>query len=392
MIAALALICLATFATPQPGVNLLANPGFESDTGWSPYGAALVLDDTVAHSGRRSLQCHLPTLDAAGAKQVITFDPPLQRPIRISGWAKAAGAVVQQDFSVYCDVHYADGTPLWGQMAPFRPGSHDWERADFEFRPTKPVASIEVFLLFRKAQGTVWFDDIEVCVAPLDWRNVALRPGIYGGRSLSVVASASRPGPWSAQLEADGRLLAEAHGDRGPAQLDWLGDRAAPAQAELILRAWDPDERQSHSERRSVTLPNAGAARPLRVWTADSMTRVLPSDAPAELTPVAISAAGGEAESFQLCLRAAPPTGRTGITVSCGELAGPGGAKLAAPEWQQVGYVWLDRLFRHPAYPEAMPGWWPDALLPVERFDLEPGFTQSLWFTVKVPEIGRAHV
>jgi len=71
--------------------------------------------------------------------------------------------------------------------------------------------------------------------------------------------------------------------------------------------------------------------------------------------------------------------------VQSADLLGPGGARLPAPEWRQVGYVRLERLFRHPAYPDAVAGWWPDALLPVARFDLEPGFTQALWLTVRAP-------
>ncbi|MBI5831454.1 MAG: DUF4091 domain-containing protein, partial [Armatimonadetes bacterium] len=386
MITALWLTCLSLLAPAEPGANLLANAGFETDAGWSDYGQPLTIDDTVAHSGRRSLRCALPTEGVAGAKQVITFDPPVQRPIRLRGWAKAERAVVRQDFSLYCDVHYADGTPLWGQLAAFQPGTHDWQRAEFEFKPAKPIASIEVFVLFRQAQGKVWFDDLEVCVAPLEWSRVEVRPGAYGARSLSAVATATRPGPWTARLEADGRLLAEARGERGPAQLDWLGAATDPAQAELILRTWDPAERESASERRSVALPTAGAARPVQVWTADSMDRVLPSQvSPGPLRPVDVSLAGGEAESWQVLLRAAPGHGLAGVTVQVSELVGPGGARLPAPDWQQVGYVWLERLFRHPAYPEAVAGWWPDALLPVARFDLEPSFTQALWFTVHAP-------
>ena len=120
--------------------------------------------------------------------------------------------------------------------------------------------------------------------------------------------------------------------------------------------------------------------------TADSQARVLPSQPPTGAADaVALDLARGEAESVQLTLRAAPGTDYRDLRLEAEPLVGPGGATLAAPEWQQVGYVWLDHLQPHPADPGARAGWWPDPLLPVDRFDLDPGFTQALWVTVRAP-------
>lgn len=38
----------------ERGRNLLANPGFEEATGWQPVGEGFVIDEAVAHRGRRS--------------------------------------------------------------------------------------------------------------------------------------------------------------------------------------------------------------------------------------------------------------------------------------------------------------------------------------------------
>ena len=52
---------------------------------------------------------------------------------------------------------YDDDTPLWGRIAGFRSGSHDWAKAETIFYPTKPVKRIEVYVFLRKAAGTAWF-------------------------------------------------------------------------------------------------------------------------------------------------------------------------------------------------------------------------------------------
>ena len=43
------------------------------------------------------------------------------------------------DYSLYLDLVYADGTPLWGQTAPFATGTHDWQRRQVVVFPEKPV-------------------------------------------------------------------------------------------------------------------------------------------------------------------------------------------------------------------------------------------------------------
>ncbi|HAZ62876.1 MAG TPA: hypothetical protein DCZ72_04600 [Armatimonadetes bacterium] len=69
-----------------------------------------------------------------------------------------------------------------------------------EFIPTRPIARMEVFAMLRRASGTVWFDELEVCRAPLDWLEFDPRLGLYGGQSLSLDALLSRPAAWSDRL------------------------------------------------------------------------------------------------------------------------------------------------------------------------------------------------
>jgi hypothetical protein len=52
-----------------------------------------------------------------------------------------------------------DGTPLWGQTAPFSVGTHDWQRKQVLIVPSKPLKVAHIHALFRHHTGTVWFDD-----------------------------------------------------------------------------------------------------------------------------------------------------------------------------------------------------------------------------------------
>jgi len=63
------------------------------------------------------------------------------------------------DYSLYLDLVYADGTPLWGQVATFAVGTHDWQRRKVLVVPKKPVRSVTVNLLLRRHAGRASFRD-----------------------------------------------------------------------------------------------------------------------------------------------------------------------------------------------------------------------------------------
>ena len=378
------------------GKNLLANPGLENSAGWELIGKA-AWDSTVARSGRRSLRCTGESLEGScGARQVIQFDPPLRHPIRVAGWSRAEKAEVAQDYNIYLDVHHADGTPLWGQIARFAPGSHDWQQAELIFDPARPVKTIEVFVFFRKCRGTVWFDDLEVGLAPFEFRKIRTAANAYGRTSLAVTAATSLPASWQAWLEGPSGVVARAGHDAMPISLDWLGgDSALAGDYVLHLEATDKLLGQSIRMQRPVKLTGEGVRRGYAVWTESSMRRVLPSAPPPDLAAAMrnhpgaeIRLAGDEYESFQVLIRNGADQPIRDVTVELGDLtASSGPAKIGAAniQWHQVGYFRLEKLRPHPADPEAVAGWWPDALLPVPRFDVAPRFAQAVWVTVHAP-------
>ncbi|MDR0706223.1 MAG: hypothetical protein LBF88_14715 [Planctomycetaceae bacterium] len=80
-------------------------------------------------------------------------------PIYAEAWSKAENVDSSQssDYSIYLDLIYTDGTPLWGQNIPFSSGTHDWEQKQIFFIPEKPVKSLRFYTLFRNRTGKVWF-------------------------------------------------------------------------------------------------------------------------------------------------------------------------------------------------------------------------------------------
>jgi len=94
-----------------------------------------------------------------GASQHVQLNQTSPQPIVASAWSKAegVGGSRDSDYSLYLDLVYADGTPLWGQTASFSVGTHDWERREVVLLPEKPVKSVSVHLLLRRHAGKAWF-------------------------------------------------------------------------------------------------------------------------------------------------------------------------------------------------------------------------------------------
>lgn len=131
----------------------------------------------------------------------------------------------------------------------------------------------------------------------------------------------------------------------------------------------------------------------LAVWPVDPLRKVFrgtPAGQPVE--QIELSAARGERESLQLCLRAGQAR-RVRVSV---DLDG-----LPAPRIERVGYVpclepggyfssqaavWERRKPSGGGRTDGWRGWWPDPLLPVDGpVSLAAGVTQPLWLTFAVP-------
>lgn len=154
------------------GPNRVQNPGMEITAAtpplasWGAYGTGYAASTTAAHSGIRSLQCSASSAgEVHGGSQTIYLNQIAAKAIKLSGWSKALGVTGNRDsdYSVYLDIIYNNGTPLWGQTVQFSPGTHDWEYQEAFIIPALPIRSLTCYVLFRNSHtGTVWFDDITV--------------------------------------------------------------------------------------------------------------------------------------------------------------------------------------------------------------------------------------
>ena len=253
----------------ERGSNLVVNSSFEQEGGWTMVGEGFQIDRELAHSGRQSLRCTGTNLQSShGAKQVITLAQPIRHPFHISAWSRAQDAEVGQDYDLFLDVFHEDGTPLWGQIAHFQPGTHDWQKAELTFEVTKPVKRIEVHVLFRKAKGTVWFDDIEVSLAPFSFTKLQVLPHLFGAGTLALSAHTSLPARWTATLEGPGNLRLQENGERLPIRAQWTNifvpatKTGEASECRLRLSATDSILGETITKEQTIPLKPAGQSEP----------------------------------------------------------------------------------------------------------------------------------
>jgi hypothetical protein len=98
-----------------------------------------------------------------GAVWSVTLNQSEAAPIAASAWARSEGVTgtADPDYSLYIDLIYMDGTPLWGQVASFDPDAAvGWHQRQVVITPDKPVRSASIYLLFRNHAGKAMFKDL----------------------------------------------------------------------------------------------------------------------------------------------------------------------------------------------------------------------------------------
>ena len=112
-------------------------------------------------------ECHYWLEDAFAGKQLgaiqaveLDHDQPIK--LAVEGWSKAETVSGGSDagYSIYVDLAHQDGSPMWGQTAQFKAGTHDWEFSRAIIESDKPFQNARVHLLFRDHRGTAWFRDV----------------------------------------------------------------------------------------------------------------------------------------------------------------------------------------------------------------------------------------
>jgi hypothetical protein len=152
-----------SFAQTAPTPAVL---GFEQHdgprcVGWAPFGAGYEMDRDQPKEGAASIRCVAPRpSEAHGATFTAELNQRAPRPVVVTGWSRCENVSghADNDYAIYIDITYTDGTPLWGQTAPLAVGSHDWQQRQVTVIPAKPIAQVHIHALFRNHTGTAWFD------------------------------------------------------------------------------------------------------------------------------------------------------------------------------------------------------------------------------------------
>lgn len=153
--------------------NLLVNPSLEiggsNISGWQGWKEGYVIDESISHSGKRCAKIEKSNGDNKeyGIYQKVVLNQTEPAPIVIESWSKAedVSGSVDNNYSLYVDIEYMDGTHLWGKSSNFSCGTHDWEKKGILLIPEKPVKLLTVYGLFRGLHtGTVWFDDFSLSI------------------------------------------------------------------------------------------------------------------------------------------------------------------------------------------------------------------------------------
>jgi hypothetical protein len=189
-----------TIAPPMPTTRLVDLAGGGAKAWSSGPQSQDALDTALTHSGTRSIRITNLTPDEGILSQTVTLDQKQPAPIIASGWSKAENASGAPDgnYAVYLDLAFADGTPLFGQIAPFACGTHDWEYQQVVVKPEKPIKSLTVNAIFRYRTGTVWFDDLSLREGtdpkqgPELLRNAGFEETSSRGRVLDVAAAGGK--------------------------------------------------------------------------------------------------------------------------------------------------------------------------------------------------------
>lgn len=158
--------------------NLVPNYSFEYDIdlnsvpdGWNilkSKNSGIFEYDTIQsnakHLNRSSKFNNLTEKDTSDCYMKINIPKNVVKPIKVSGWSKSidVSGTPSNNYSIYVDFFYTDGTPWYGKTTRFSTSTHDWEYSESTYMPEKPLDYALVHCLFRAKKGIVWFDKIFV--------------------------------------------------------------------------------------------------------------------------------------------------------------------------------------------------------------------------------------
>ena len=156
--------------------NLLRNSSFEDGAErWGLNEGESMIDRTNPRSGKACMKLHNPARVNTGVSQSVRLDQKTPCPIfvRASSRSENVSGKPGKGYSLYVDIYYTDGTPLYGQTHNFMTGTTDWQLGELYIEPAKPIRNVNVYLLLRRKTGTAYFDDIALMEDPRRKGNIA---------------------------------------------------------------------------------------------------------------------------------------------------------------------------------------------------------------------------
>jgi len=136
-----------------------------------------------------------------GVSQFVPLNQKTPKPIIASAWSRAEDVDGNPDanYSIYLDLLYEDGTNLWGQAAPFKIGTTEWNRQQVVVYPDRPIRSLSFYTLFREHSGKAFFKDLQL-------REVEVPEGlaVLDGLPTLPAPRQSTPAFWIRDVAANG--------------------------------------------------------------------------------------------------------------------------------------------------------------------------------------------
>lgn len=154
----LLLFCLLTAAACCQTARRLTS-------GWTPYEKGFVTRPGEGKTGGDAIFCENSHSDEArGALNTLDFNQKVATAFVVSAWSRAEDVNGSSDdgYSLYLDLTFADGDHQWGTLSSFECGTHGWQQQKVRVVPSKPVKSVNVYLLLRRHSGKAWFSDVIV--------------------------------------------------------------------------------------------------------------------------------------------------------------------------------------------------------------------------------------
>jgi len=130
-----------------------------------------------------------------GAAQYVELNQQEPVALAIEGYSRAEGVTGTPDsgYSLYVDLQHTDETPMWGKVATFATGTHDWQFSRCIITSDRPFGGANVHMLFRGHGGTVWFRDVRF--GEWDAEKGQIRRNLLGGRVRDTEGKVYTAGP-----------------------------------------------------------------------------------------------------------------------------------------------------------------------------------------------------